>query len=92
LELSKNYEFEKNVHLLIEFNADITTDGKRNVCYQGILFLLTLMLEQKFNIRNIVFLRGGIGNIQKTPDLTGKYNLYHSTKFRFGINIKGVEY
>ena len=26
--LSKNYEYEKNVHVLIEFNAYITTDGK----------------------------------------------------------------
>ena len=48
--LSKNYEFEKNVHLLIEFNADITTDGKRNVLISGNPFSLDPHIGSEFNI------------------------------------------
>ena len=89
--LSKNYEFEKNVHLLIEFNADITTDGKRNVLISGNPFSIDPHLGGEFNIKDIVFIRGGLGNIQKTPDLTGK-NIYTiQPNLGIGINIKGVE-
>ena len=89
--LSKNYEFEKNVHLLIEFNADITTDGKRNVLISGNPFSIDPHIGGEFNIKDIVFLRGGIGNIQKTPDLTGKMNFSIQPNLGIGINIKGVE-
>ena len=89
--LSKNYEFEKNVHLLIEFNADITTDGKRNVLISGNPFSIDPHLGGEFNIKDIVFIRGGLGNVQKTPDLTGK-NIYTiQPNLGIGINIKGVE-
>ena len=89
--LSKNYEFEKNVHLLIEFNADITTDGKRNVLISGNPFSIDPHIGSEFNIKDIVFIRGGIGNIQKTPDLTGKMIYTIQPNLGIGINIKGVE-
>jgi|TARA_B110000902_G_scaffold114813_1_gene134984 hypothetical protein len=91
LGLSKNYEFEKNVHLLIEFNADITTDGKRNVLISGNPFSIDPHIGSEINIKNIVFIRGGIGNIQKTPDLTGKMIYTIQPNLGIGINIKGVE-
>ena len=91
LGLSKNYEFEKNVHLLIEFNADITTDGKRNVLISGNPFSIDPHIGSEFNIKDIVFIRGGIGNIQKTPDLKGKMIYTIQPNLGIGINIKGVE-
>ena len=89
--LSKNYEFEKNVHLLIEFNADITTDGNRNVLLSGNPFSIDPHIGSEFNIKDIVFIRGGIGNVQKTPDLTGKMIYTIQPNLGIGINIKGVE-
>ena len=91
LGFSKNYEFEKNVHLLIEFNADITTDRKRNVLISGNPFSIDPHIGSEFNIKDIVFIRGGIGNIQKTPDLTGKMIYTIQPNLGIGINIKGVE-
>jgi hypothetical protein len=89
--LSKNYEFKKNVHLLIEFNADITTDGKRNVLISGNPFSIDPHMGGEFNIKEIVFIRGGIGNIQKTPDLTGEIIYTIQPNLGIGIKIKGVE-
>ncbi len=87
----KNYEFEKNVHLLIEFNSDITTDGRRNVLISGSPFSIDPHIGAEFNIKDVVFLRGGFGNIQKTPDLTGKMIYTIQPNLGLGINIKGVE-
>ena len=89
--LSKVYEFKKNIHLLIEFNADITTDGKRNVLISGNPFSIDPHIGGEFNIKDIVFIRGGIGNIQKTPDLTGEIIYTIQPNLGIGINIKGVE-
>jgi hypothetical protein len=89
--LSKNYELEKNIHFLIEFNADITTDGKRNVLISGNPFSIDPHLGLEFKLKEIVFIRGGIGNIQKTPDLTGKMNYSIQPNLGIGINIKGFE-
>jgi len=87
---SKNYELEENVHLLLEINADITTDGKRNVLLSGDPFSIDPHIGAEVNIRNIVYLRGGIGNIQKTPDLTGNIIYTIQPNLGLGINIKGV--
>ena len=82
---------EENVSLLLEFNSDLTTDGQRNTLISANPFSLDPHLGAEVNIKNIVYLRGGIGNIQKTPDLTGKMIYTLQPNLGLGINIKGVE-
>ena len=91
LGINKKYQLEENVSLLLEFNSDLTTDGQRNTLISANPFSLDPHLGAEVNIKNIVYLRGGIGNIQKTPDLTGKMIYTLQPNLGLGIKIKGVE-
>lgn len=90
LGVSKNFKFNDNLSFLVELNNDITTDGKRNVLISGDPFSIDPHLGAEFNIKNIVFLRSGIGNIQKTPDLTGKMIHTIQPNIGIGLQLKGI--
>ena len=53
--------------------------------------LISKNSNPEFNIKDDVYLRGGFGNIQKTPDLSGKMIYTIQPNLGLGINIKGVE-
>jgi hypothetical protein len=72
LGVSKNFKFNNNLSFLVELNNDITTDGKRNVLISGDPFSIDPHLGAEFNIKNIIFLRSGIGPYRKD-------DTYHST-------------
>ena len=87
---SRNFNFKKDLSLLFEINTDITTDGRRNVLISGEPFSIDPHLGAEFNIKNIVFIRSGIGNIQKTPDLTGKLIYTVQPNIGIGLQLKGI--
>ena len=91
LGVSKEFHLKNNINFLIELNNDITTDGKRNVLISGNPFSIDPHIGGEFNIKDIIFIRGGIGNVQKTPDLTGKMIYTIQPNLGIGINIKGVD-
>ena len=91
LGVSKEFHLKNNINFLIELNTDITTDGKRNVLISGNPFSIDPHIGGEFNIKDIIFIRGGIGNVQKTPDLTGKMIYTIQPNLGIGINIKGVD-
>ena len=82
---------KNNINFLIELNTDISTDGKRNVLISGNPFSIDPNLGTEISIKNIVFVRAGVGNIQKTPDLTNKIIYTIQPNLGLGINIKGIE-
>lgn len=88
---SKEFHLKENINILIELNTDISTDGKRNVLISGNPFSIDPHLGTEISIKNIVFVRAGIGNIQKTPDLTNKIIYTIQPNLGLGINIKGIE-
>tara|TARA_B100001287_G_scaffold42180_1_gene31271 strand:+ start:20966 stop:22036 length:1071 start_codon:yes stop_codon:yes gene_type:complete len=88
---SKKLLFKKDFSFLIEVNTDITTDGRRNVLIVGNPFSIDPHIGVELNIKNLVFLRSGIGNIQKSPDLTGKMIYTIQPNVGIGLQFKGVE-
>lgn len=58
----------KKFKLLPELNFDITTDGRRNVLIQTNVFSIDPFIGLEADYNNMIFLRGGIGNIQKAKD------------------------
>jgi hypothetical protein len=90
LGISKKFNFKKDLSFLVELNNDITTDGRRNVLLSGDPFSIDPHLGVEFNIKNIVYLRSGIGNIQKTPDLTGKMIYTIQPNIGIGLQLKGI--
>ena len=87
---SKKLKFRKDLSVIIELNNDITTDGRRNVLISSDPFSIDPHLGLEINIKNIVYLRSGIGNIQKTPDLTGKMIYTIQPNIGIGLQIKGI--
>jgi len=86
----KTFNFKNELNLLVEINTDITTDGSRNVLISGDPFSIDPHLGMEFNIKNIVFVRTGIGNIQKSPDLNGKNIFTIQPNIGIGLQLKGV--
>ena len=91
LGVSKEFHLKNNINFLIELNTDISTDGKRNVLISGNPFSIDPHFGAEISIKNIVFVRAGVGNIQKTPDLTNKIIYTIQPNLGLGINIKGIE-
>ena len=91
LGVSKEFHLKNNINFLIELNTDISTDGNRNVLISGNPFSIDPHFGAEISIKNIVFVRAGVGNIQKTPDLTNKIIYTIQPNLGLGINIKGIE-
>lgn len=89
-----NYDIGSNFGVLGEINADISTDGKRNVLLKTNLISIDPHLGVEGNYKNVVFLRMGIGNIQNefnnlaTKSLTLQPNL----GLGFCINRLHIDY
>jgi hypothetical protein len=60
-----NFSIGEHFGLLPEFNADITTDGRRNVLLSAEPFSIDPHLGLEANYREFIYLRAGIGNIQR---------------------------
>ncbi len=87
---SRKFDFNESFSLLAEINSDITTDGMRNVLISSSPFSVDPHLGLELDFRNIVYLRGGVGNIQKVTEITGKTVTTFQPNIGLGIQIKGI--
>lgn len=80
--------WKDRISILAELNLVNTFDGKRNTVIKTDVWSLEPMLGTEVGYKNTVFLRGGVGNIQKA--LNAKGDAYTTT---FQPNIgAGVKY
>ena len=69
--LGAAYDFTitEQIGILAEINADLTTDGRRNVLISADPISVDPHFGCEADYRNFIFLRGGIGNVQRyIPD------------------------
>ncbi len=76
--------------LLAEIDADITTDGQRNVLISADPVSIDPHVGLELDYRKIAFLRGGVGNIQKTTDFDGTKTTIVQPNFGVGVKLKNV--
>jgi hypothetical protein len=86
-----NWKISEKFNLLPELNMVLTTDGKRNVLIPAKPF----SIDPKFGIEgsyaNMIFLRAGVGNIQKvTSDIDAKSITTMQPNIGIGIRIKTI--
>ncbi|MBK0382968.1 PorV/PorQ family protein [Pedobacter sp. SD-b] len=81
-------QISKNIGLLSEANFNFTTDGRRNVLVSADPVSIDPTLGLEANYKKLVFLRTGIGNIQKITDFTGKQSYSVQPNLGVGIKIK----
>ena len=75
---------------LAELDADLTTDGKRNVLIVGDPISIDPHFGMELGFKNIVFVRAGVGNLQKVTEITGKEVLTVQPNIGLGVKLKGI--
>jgi hypothetical protein len=75
---------------LLEVDADLTTDGKRNTLLSSNAVSVDPHAGLEIAYRNVVFLRAGIGNLQQVKDNNDTTNTRSYTMFQpsAGIGFK----
>ncbi len=67
-----NFKVGEKFNVIPAFDLDITTDGKRNVLVSAKPFSLDPHMGVEASYNQMIFLRGGVGRIQRATDDTGK--------------------
>lgn len=78
----------ENFGLLGEANLNLTTDGKRNVLVSADPVSMDPTVGLEANFKKTIFLRAGVGNIQKTTDFDGAQQYQFQPNLGLGIKIK----
>ena len=84
------FDFGKKFTGLVDIDMDMTFDGKRNVLIKSNPISIDPHLGVEFGYNNIVFLRGGVGNIQKEYNIDGKKFTSFQPNIGIGIVIKKI--
>jgi hypothetical protein len=77
--------------LLTELNAELTTDGQRNVLISADPVSVDPRFGFEVGYRNVIFLRGGVGNIQRIKELDGSDAMTFQPNMGIGLRIKQLQ-
>ena len=83
------YKFKKIFRIQPEINFDLSTDGKRNVLVQGNPISMDLNAGLELSFVDIVYLRAGVGNIQRSTDDLGNKITTVQPNIGAGLGYKG---
>ena len=87
---ARTFDINTNFKLITEIDADFTTDGMRNVLITSNPFSIDPHFGLELNFKNLIFLRSGVGNIQKSTGINGKTITTIQPNIGLGIQIKGL--
>lgn len=85
----RKWDIGQNFTFLSELDADLTTDGFRNTLIVGNPISIDPHLGIELGFKNIVFVRSGVGNLQRITESTGKEVMTFQPNIGIGVNIKG---
>lgn len=85
--ISRNFEINENFSVRPEFDIDMTTDGKRNVLVKTDLVSFDPHLGVEMDLKKVVYLRLGVGNIQEISEVEGSSSLTLQPNFGIGIKL-----
>lgn len=77
---------EEKIGILVEMDADFTTDGQRNVLISSKSFNMDPSIGLELDYKQLVFLRAGVNNFQETFDDEGGSAL--AVQPNMGIGLK----
>lgn len=87
--VSYEYKLKKIMKLSPELSFDLSTDGKRNVILPGKPISLDMNFGLEISFVDIVYLRTGFGNVQKSTDDRGKKITTFQPNIGAGLGYKG---
>jgi len=87
-----NFSLKNNIGFTPEINLDFTTDGKRNVLIEGDPVSIDPHLGMQFDYKKIVYLRAGLGNLQReTNDLGNREFFTVQPNMGIGVSLRNVQ-
>jgi hypothetical protein len=84
----RSFRLSDNFSSLVAIDLDMTFDGKRNTLIKSNPISIDPKIGVEFGFKNIVFVRGGIRNIQQETDFGNEKNFTVEPNFGVGVRIK----
>jgi len=91
LGVSRYLDLTDHFTLLAAIDFDFTFDGERNVPISSEAVSIDPHLGLEIDYKEIIYLRGGIGNIQQIKDFDGSKSTIAQANFGVGFLIKKVQ-
>lgn len=88
--VSRRFVIKEMYGIQIEADAEITTDGRRNVLASGDPFSLNPYAGLEFDYKKMIYVRAGVTNIQQKTDYEGKKFYSLQPNAGLGIAWKGL--
>jgi len=88
LGVSRDIKLTDKVSVLAELDADFTFDGKRHTLIEGDPVSIDPHMGLEFQYQNLIYLRMGVGNIQRETDFQQKESLVFQPNLGLGIHYK----
>lgn len=80
----------KRFSIVPAIDFDLTFDGKRNTLLKSKTMSLDPRVGLEVGYNNLIYLRGGINNIQEVTDIDGSKNRTVQPNFGVGVKIKNL--
>ncbi|MCC7332339.1 MAG: PorV/PorQ family protein [Flavobacteriales bacterium] len=90
LGVAKNIKISKKFNVLSEINFDFSTDGQRNTLISSNPISIDPHMGLEVGYDQLIFLRMGVGNIQKSTDIYMNDKVSFQPNFGVGVKFKGV--
>lgn len=90
LGIGRDVKISNKFNLLGELDFDFSTDGKRNVLISGDPVSIDPHVGLELGFNKMIFLRAGVGNIQKVTDILKNDKYTYQPNFGVGIQFKGI--
>jgi hypothetical protein len=84
----RSFRISDNFSSLVAVDLDFTFDGKRNTLIKSNPISIDPKLGVEFGFKDIVFVRGGIRNIQEETDFGDQTSITVEPNFGVGVRIK----
>jgi hypothetical protein len=84
----RSFKISDNFSSLVAVDLDFTFDGKRNTLIKSNPVSIDPKLGVEFGFKDIVFVRGGIRNIQEETDFGDQKSITVEPNFGVGVRIK----
>lgn len=91
LGIAKDWDISNNFSLLAALDLDFTFDGQRNVPISSDVVSIDPHIGLEIGYKRIVYLRGGLGNIQQVKDFDSSTSTTAQANFGVGFLIKSVQ-
>ncbi len=86
----RRFKLPQQLTALVSTDLEITTDGKRNTLISGGAISVNPRAGAELGYKNLIFLRGGVGDFQQIIDFSGNKVQKGQYSLGAGVNVSGL--